>query len=119
MTAAFDDDFDPVDVAALAARLGFESRTLQRRCDDAKTTAKACVDLERAMKVVIADESPWNPHELLSRYFKDPRTLGRLVETGRLERRPRSLTDFVRRQRFVESPLRDAIIRVIRKRRGR
>jgi hypothetical protein len=115
----FDRTFDPADVPALAARMGLESRTLQRWCRDADTTAKACLDLERAMKVVLADESPWHPHEQLSHYCKDHRTLERLIQTGCLERRPRSLAELVRRQRFVESPLRDAIIRVLRKRRGR
>ena len=117
--AAFDESFEARDITALAARLGFDNRTLQRRCAGERSRAKRCLDVVRGMKVVNAP-GRWNPDDLVARYYKDHRTIERFVAEARLRSHRPTMIDFVQRQQFVgPSSLRDAIIRAIRQRQRR
>lgn len=115
--AAFDPSFEPRNVVAFAARCEMESRTLQRRCEAEATSAKACLEIVRCLQMINRTDHPWNPHEELSRYYRDPRTVNERMTTGGLHRVRPTLIGFLQRQRFLgPSSLLDAIIRLVRRR---
>lgn len=105
-------------VGDLAAAGGVSERTFREWCRAEKTGAKACLDCVRCLKLVMmvaAHGAEWDPRASLSKYYRDKRTVNRLLATGGLHQdAPPSVVDFLLHQRFVRSHrLRSEIYRAI------
>jgi hypothetical protein len=96
--------FEAQSIARLAALRRMTVRTLQRRCRDAETTAKACIDFVRCLQLVLDTTVQWDPAAQLSICTADARTIKRIVASGGLKTSARpSLDSFLRAQRLIAS----------------
>jgi hypothetical protein len=92
---------EPDCVGKLAIAMGVPLRTLQRRCKQAGTTAKACLDFVRCARVIL-DGHSWDPQDVLLTQGLDDRTVRRLLRSAAFEigERPTMLV-FLQSQQFV------------------
>lgn len=105
-------------VPDLAAAGGVSDRTFRDWCRAEKTGAKACLDCVRCLKLVVmvaAHRAEWDPRGALLKYYRDTRTVDRVLATGALTQdAPPTVVDFLLHQRFVRSHrLRSEIYRAI------
>jgi hypothetical protein len=100
--AVVDGPFEAHSIARLASLRRLTVRTLQRRCCEARTTAKACVDFVRCLQIILDTTTHWDPAAQLSLCAADTRTINRiLVSAGlRTETRP-TLDGFLGAQRLI------------------
>ena len=104
MQAVVCGSFEAQSVARLAALRRLTVRTLQRRCREAKTTAKACVDFVRCLQIVLDTTVHWDPAAHLSVCTADARTIKRILASGGLEASVRpTLESFLQTQRLIAS----------------
>ena len=105
--------FEAQSIAKLAALRRLTVRTLQRRCREAQTTAKACVDFVRCLQMVLDTTVHWDPAAQLSICTADARTIKRILGSGGLKASARpTLESFLRTQRLIAS---EAVLNDVRK----
>lgn len=80
-------------------------RTLQRRCNDFRTSARSCLRFVWCGRVVAKRNGPWNPDAELTACCEDARTRKRLIKRGALDRPTRpSFNEFLDNQTIVTTP---------------
>ena len=73
---------EPKTARELAAQCGLGIRTLQTRCKEAHTSAKACLDFLHCLSVVCDDHGDCDPRSQLPHYCTDRRIVARYVSPG-------------------------------------
>lgn len=95
---------DTNSIGELADAMHLTARTLQRRCRDAQTTAKAAVDFVRCLQLVLDTSVSWDPGANLSIQVSDARTIRRILTRGALRTTTRpALETFLASQRLIEN----------------
>ena len=94
--------FESHSIARLASLRRLTVRTLQRRCREARTTAKSCVDFVRCLQIILDTTAHWDPAAQLSLCAADTRTINRILDSAGLRTTTRPTLDaFLRAQRLI------------------
>jgi hypothetical protein len=102
--AAIRGSLETCSISELASLTRLTNRTLQRRCREARTTAKAAVDFVKCLQIVLDTSGAWDPAAQLSLSVSDTRTINRLLKRCGLETAVRPTVDaFLSSQQLITS----------------